>query len=145
MYASVGATIVSMTTHAPAEILPGREAALSAGSKMIKQLTSWPPRITWAFGHAVSVELSDHLIEVEWIRPLDGLIGLRLRKTDDSQEYGVEMRLTPASIEDALQTIQPGMTLAAIGELKLSESSAEAAQTGPAGIIAPEGPVMSET
>ena len=46
----------------------------------------------------------------------------RMRRIDDAQEYGVELRLPPAAVDDALQNIQSGMTLTAIGELKLSES-----------------------
>ena len=123
-----------------AEILPVSEAAalpVSPGSKMIKQLTSWPPAITWTFGHAVSVQLSDRLIEVEWIRPLDGFIGLRMRRTDDAQEYGVELRLPPAAVDDALQNIQSGMTLTAIGELKLSESPREVVEASASDPINP--------
>ena len=123
-----------------AEILPGSDAAalpVSTGSKMIKQLTSWPPAITWTFGHAVSVQLSDRLIEVEWIRPLDGFIGLRMRRIDDAQEYGVELRLPPAAVDDALQNIQSGMTLTAIGELKLSESPREVVEASASDPINP--------
>ncbi len=88
--------------------------------KALSDLPSWPPRMTWSFGHALAVEESDKLLAIEWAMPAEGLIGLRLVKAG-AEEYGVELSLPAEAVEGALQAIRPGMALLAIGRLKPAE------------------------
>jgi len=91
-------------------------------SQTVADLTSWPPRMTWSFGRAMAVDLADTVVEVEWVMPADGLIGLRLAKAD-AQEYGVELCLPAAAVNAALEAIRPGVKLSAVGHVVLAESS----------------------
>jgi hypothetical protein len=111
-----------MTIMAPEEILSDRQAATATpGRRVINRLTAWPPNVTWALGHSPAVEPNDILVAAEWTTPAEGLIGLRLCKAD-GQEYGVELNLPAPVLEGALQRMQPGMTLAEIGELEIGEA-----------------------
>jgi hypothetical protein len=78
--------------------------------------------MAWSFGHAMAIEPADTIVEVEWVKPADGLIGLRLAK-EDGQEYGVELSLPAAAVKSALEAIRPGAKLSALGDLGLAELS----------------------
>jgi hypothetical protein len=112
-----------METNAVAETLSARETAGAVlPNQTVSDLTSWPPRMTWSFGHAMTVDLADTVVEVEWVLPADGLVGLRLAKAD-AQEYGVELYLPAAAVNAALEAIRPGIKLSAVGRVILAESS----------------------
>jgi hypothetical protein len=116
-----------METNTAAEPL-----ASTGPFKTISDLPSWPPRMTWSFGHAVSIGLADTILDVEWVMPGDGLIGLRLAKAD-AQEYGVELSIPTDALKDMREAIRPGMKLSAVGRLELAESFVQALQKTPAG------------
>ena len=78
--------------------------------------------MTWSFGHAMAVDPADTVVEVEWVLPADGLVGLRLAKAD-AQEYGVELHLPAAAITAAMEAIRPGVKLSAVERVVLAESS----------------------
>lgn len=112
-----------MVTNAVAESPSARETAdADLPTQTVSDLTSWPPRLTWSFGHAMAVDLADTVVEIEWVMPADGLIGLRLAKAD-AQEYGVEFCLPAAAIKPVLEAIRPGMELSAVGRVGLAELS----------------------
>lgn len=112
-----------METNAVTESLSARETAGAVSpNQTVSNLTSWPPRMTWSFGHAMAVDLADTVVEVEWVLPADGLVGLRLAKAD-AQEYGVELYLPAAAVNAALEAIRPGVKLSAVGRVVLAESS----------------------
>jgi hypothetical protein len=110
-----------MDPNTPAEAPVARKAA-AASRKTISNLPTWPPRMAWSFGHAMAIEPADTIVEIEWVMPADGLIGLRLAK-EDGQEYGVELSLPPAAVAGALEAIRPGAKLSAVGGLGLAELS----------------------
>jgi hypothetical protein len=110
-----------MDTNTPAEA-PAIDEASAVRFKTISDLPSWPPRMAWSFGHAMAVEPDDTIVEIEWVMPADGLIGLRLAK-EDGQEYGVELSLPPVVVKGALEAIRPGAKLSAVGDLGLAELS----------------------
>lgn len=108
-----------MKTNAVAETPPARG---TTPTQTVSELAPWPPRMTWSFGHAMAVDLADTVVEVEWVLPADGLVGLRLAKAD-AQEYGVELYLPAAAVNAALEAIRPGVKLSAVGRVVLAESS----------------------
>ncbi len=113
-----------METNAVAETPSARETADAVlPIRTVSDLMSWPPRMTWSFGHAMAVDLADTVVEVEWVLPADGLVGLRLAKAD-AQEYGVELYLPAAAVNAVLEAIRPGVKLSAVGRVVLAESSA---------------------
>src|SRR5215467_5966473 len=115
-----------MTTPAATEIAASENDAVSAPHKRqtIRRLTVWPPGITWSFGRQVAPAAADTLIEIEWIKPADGLIGLRLCN-GERQEYGVELSLPPLLIEATAQSFKAAMTLAEIGELEVGDAAVQ--------------------
>ena len=124
-----------METNAVAETPSARQTI-----QTVSDLTSWPPRMTWSFGRAMTVDLADTIVEVEWVMPADGLIGLRLAKAD-AQEYGAELRLPAAAVKAALEAIRPGVTLSAVGQVVLAASSARSA--GESAAAAGDAPALS--
>lgn len=112
-----------MKTNAAAETPSAHETAGAASpTQTLSDLTSWPPRMTWSFGHSMAVDFADTVVEVEWVMPAEGLIGLRLAKAD-AQEYGVELFVPAAAVNAALEAIRPGVKLSAVGRVVLAESS----------------------
>jgi hypothetical protein len=112
-----------MKKNGAAEALSAIETAGAVlSTQTVSDLTSWPPRMTWSFGRAMGVDLADTVVEVEWVLPADGLVGLRLAKAD-AQEYGVELQLPAAAVNAALEAIRPGVKLSAVGRVVLAESS----------------------
>jgi hypothetical protein len=103
-----------MNTLAPAPIAFEPEPGLT---RSIDRILPWPPEVTWAFGHSQVVERGDTVVAAELMTPADGVITLRMCKAD-GQEYGIELSLPTATAESVLEAIQPGMTLAAVGELE---------------------------
>jgi|GEM_PF-3857521 hypothetical protein len=93
--------------------------------RTIADLPSWPPRMTWSFGHAVAVGLADTVVDVEWVMLADGLIGIRVSKAD-AQEYGIELSIPAAVVKDGFDAIRPGMKLSEVGRLELAELSSRA-------------------
>jgi hypothetical protein len=122
-----------MNTDPPAEAPVACKAAAALG-KTISDLPAWPPRMSWSFGHAVAIGLADTILDVEWVMPADGLIGLRLSKTD-AQEYGIELSIPVAVVSGVLEAVRPGMKLLEVGRLDLAELSTPAGmQKTPAGV-----------
>ncbi|HEY1268192.1 MAG TPA: hypothetical protein VGH16_13140 [Candidatus Binatia bacterium] len=110
-----------MNANTPAEA-PVAGKAAAALCKTISDLPTWPPRMTWSYGHAVAVAFADTIIDVEWVMPSDGLIGLRLVKAD-AQEYGIELSIPAAAAKGVFEAIRPGMKLSVLGGLELAEAS----------------------
>jgi hypothetical protein len=117
----------SMTKLAAGEIDSenGDASASLRNRQTIHRLFPWPPSVTWSFGHSVVTAATDILVDVEWIKPADGIVGVRLCNRH-GQEYGVELCLVPPLIEATLQRLKPGMTLLEIGELDVAEASVSA-------------------
>lgn len=114
-----------MTSIPPAEIayVNGNGSSAARARCTLSRVAIWPPRITWSFGRTTAVAPSDALVDVEWINPADGMIGLRLCNSD-GQEYGVDLSLPPALVEAAVESLKPGMTLAEIGKLEAANPAA---------------------
>src|SRR5690242_18745249 len=109
-----------MNTLAPEPIAAKQEPE---PARSIDRILSWPPEVTWAFGHAPAVERGDRVMAVELMIPADAVVALRMCKAD-GQEYGIELSLPAAVAESVLETIKPGMTLAAVGKLEPASSPA---------------------
>lgn len=115
-----------MTTAKPLHSSPDPAAPPAAPHRTFSQnLATWPPPVAWCFGRDAAVDMRDELVCVESVMtsPDEAIMILRLRKPQDGQEYGVELRLPGGVIDHIDGSLIAGMTLAEIGTLEPDGSS----------------------